>query len=262
MNPELCNQRNERRGYKTTEYNSYHFTVKEKLMHLLRGFILILVIGYLFYKHLIGILILIPLIYYYMKEKKKQLMKERKWKLNQEFRDGILSLSAALEAGYSAENAIEEARKDLHHIYQDEAMILQEFTYMGNQIRMNVTVEKVLEDFALRSQVEDILSFSEVFSTAKRTGGDLINVIKLTGNVINDKIEVKREIITLITAKRMEANIMKGIPLFILAYLTLSSPDFLDPLYHNAFGVFVMSVLLILYLGAILVIERIVSIEV
>lgn len=203
-----------------------------------------------------------PLIYFYIKSRRRSLIKERKWKLNLEFKDGILALSAALEAGYSAENAIEEARKDLMHIYLEGAMIMQEFTYMSNQLRMNVTVEKVLEDFAVRSQVEDILSFSEVFTTAKRTGGDLINVIKLTGNIINDKIEVKREIITLITAKRMEANLMKGIPLFILIYLSLSSPGFLDPLYHNAFGIIVMTVLLILYLAAYLIIEHIVAIEV
>jgi tight adherence protein B len=60
----------------------------------------------------------------------------------------------------------------------------------------------------------------------------------------------------------MEANIMKGIPVLILIYLSLSSPGFLSPLYHNVFGVIVMSVLLLFYLGAYLVIERIVAIEV
>jgi tight adherence protein B len=245
-----------------TDYNGYHYAGKEKLKYLLQGVTIIVVLGYLFYKHLLGILLLTPLIYFYMKGKKRSLIKDRKWKLNLEFRDGILAISAALEAGYSAENAIEEARKDLGQIYPEDAMIIQELSYMVNQIRMNVTLEKVLEDFAIRSQVEDILSFSEVFNTAKRTGGDLINVIKLTGNVINDKIEVKREIITLISAKRMEANIMKGIPVLILIYLSLSSPGFLSPLYHNIFGVIVMSILLLFYLGAYQVIERIVAIEV
>ncbi len=160
-------------------YDSYHFTGKEKLKYLLQGTIIISVLGYLFYQHPIGIVFLIPLAYLFMKNKKKQLIKDRKWRLNLEFRDGILALSAALEAGYSAENALEEARKDLKHIYKEDAMIMQEFRYMVNQLRMNVTVEKVLEDFAVRSQIEDIQSFSEVFHTAKRTGGDLISVINL-----------------------------------------------------------------------------------
>ncbi len=245
-----------------THYDSYHFTCKERLKYLLQGMLIIVILGYLFYQHLIGVLLLTPLLYFYYKIKRNNLMKERKWKLNLEFRDGIFAWSAALEAGYSAENAMEEARRDLLHIYRENAMIVQEFTYMVNQLRVNVTVEKVLEDFAVRSQVEDILSFSEVFTTAKRTGGDLINVIKLTGAIISDKVEVKREIITLITAKRVEANMMKGIPLFILLYLSLSSPGFLDPLYHNTFGVIVMTVLLLMYLAAFLVIERIIAIEV
>lgn len=245
-----------------TDYNCYHYSGRERCKYLLIGLLTITLLGSLFYQHLIGILILTPLIFFYMGNKKESLLKDRKWRLNLEFRDGLLAISAALEAGYSAENSLEEARKDLGLIYPEDAMIMQELSYMVNQIRMNVTVEKVLEDFAVRSQVEDILSFSEVFSTAKRTGGDLISVIKLTGNVINDKIEVKREIITLITAKRMEANIMKGIPVLILLYLTLSSPGFLSPLYHNIFGAVVMSVLLLFYLGAYLVIERIVAIDV
>lgn len=244
------------------DYNSYHFTRKEKMQNLLQGILAVTIIGYLFYQHIIGVLFLLPLIYFYLKQKQQRLKKERKWKLNLEFRDGILALSAALEAGYSAENAFSQALQDLSRIYQKEDLILTEFNYMLNQLHMNMTVEKTLEDLANRSGIEDIRSFSEVFNTAKRTGGDLIHVIKLTAGMINDKIEVKREIITLITAKRFEANIMKGIPLFILFYLAISSPDFLAPLYHNLFGVISMTILLFFYLAAYRVIDRIVAIEV
>ncbi len=245
-----------------SDYNTYHFTLKENIKYILQGTVVIIIFGTLFYKSIIGVLFLIPTIYFYRKSRTKELMKERKWKLNLQFRDGILALSAALEAGYSSENAFEEAFKDLRLIYPEDSLILKEFSYMINQIRMNITVEKALSDFGERTGIEDVLSFSEVFSTAKRTGGDLINVIKITSNIICDKIEVKREIITLITAKRLEANIMKVIPLMILIYLSVSSPGFLDPLYHNIFGIFVMTSFLLCYLGAYLLIDKIVAIEV
>lgn len=244
------------------DYNSYHFTYKEKIQYVSQGILMATIIGYLFYQHILGILLLLPLIYFFLKLKQESLKKERKWKLSLEFRDGIQALSAALEAGYSAENALAEARKDLTRIYREEDMILQEFNYMMNQIHMNMTVEKALEEFAVRSGIEDIRSFSEVFGTAKRTGGDLMHVIKLTASIINDKTEVKREIITLVTAKRFEANIMKVIPLLILIYLTISSPDFLAPLYHNLLGAITMTLLLFFYLAAFLIIDRIVAIEV
>jgi tight adherence protein B len=203
-----------------------------------------------------------PFIYFYQKYQIKNQLKNRKWKLNLEFKDGIQAISAALEAGYCAENAFEEAYKDLGQIYTDDAMIQKELSYVVNQLRMNITVEKALIDFAERSGLEDIKSFADVFSTAKRSGGDLINIIKVTSSMIGDKIEVNREIITLISAKRLEANIMKVMPLFILVYLSISSPGFLDPLYHNLLGILVMSVFLLCYLSAFLVIDKIIRIEV
>lgn len=244
------------------DYNIYIFSTRERMQFFLQGCLAVTVTGYLFYKSMIGIIILTPLVYFYLKKKRNSLTKERKWKLNLEFRDGILALAAALEAGYSAENALRESCRDLALVYPEDAMIIQEFAYMANQIRTNITVEKALEDFAARSGIEDIQSFAEVFGTAKRTGGDLIHVIKLTGNMISDKIEVKREIITLITAKRLEANIMKGIPLLLLIYLSVCSPGFLDPLYHNILGAILMTGILIGYFGAYLVIDKIIAIEV
>ncbi len=244
------------------DYNSYIFSGREKLRFLLQGSLAAVIVGYLFYKSIIGVLFLMPLVYFYLKKKKKTLEKERKWKLNLEFRDGILALAAALEAGYSAENALQESCRDLALVYPEGAMIMQEFAYMANQVRANIMVEKALEDFAFRSGIEDIQSFAEVFGTAKRTGGDLLQVIKLTGNMISDKIEVKREIITLVAAKRLEANIMKGIPLLILAYLSLCSPGFLDPLYRNVLGVILMTGILMGYFGAYMAIDIIIAIEV
>jgi tight adherence protein B len=198
----------------------------------------------------------------FRRKKREQRMEERKWKINQEFKDGIISLSAALSSGYSAENAFEEAWKDLKLLYKEDALIMREFSYIINQIRMNITVEKALNEFAERTGVEDILNFAEIFSTAKRSGGDLIKVIRSTANAISDKVEVKREIITMVTAKKYEADIMKIIPLGIIFYLQFFSPGFLDPLYHNILGRMVMSILLVAYLCAYYLADKIVAIEV
>ncbi|HKL80106.1 MAG TPA: type II secretion system F family protein [Mobilitalea sp.] len=244
------------------DYNEYHFTLKEYMRYILQGEVIAVLIGWLFFRSIIGIIFLSPLVYWYCKDRRKNLVKKRKWQLNLEFRDGIGSLSAALGAGYSAEHAIEEALKDMALLYHKESIISREFTYLINQIKMNITVEKALSDFGERTGIEDIISFAEVFTTAKRTGGDLIHVIRNTSNTISDKIEVKREIITLITAKKYEANIMKIIPLGIICYMSLSSPGFLDPLYNNILGAAIMSVLLGIYLGTYLLIDKIVAIEI
>jgi tight adherence protein B len=240
----------------------YNLSLQEDIISILMGSIVVIILGILFYRSILGILLLSPIVYLYRKRRSGNLIKEQKWRLNLEFKEGIAALSAALEAGYSAENAFSEACSDLIRTEQENSLILKEFQFIINQIRINTPVEKALTEFGERTGVEDIISFSNVFSSAKRTGGDLIHVIGITSKIISDKIEVKRDIRTLITAKRLEANIMKAVPLFILMYLSVSSPGFLDPLYHNLFGIVIMTVFLITYLTALLLIDKIVDIEV
>ena len=244
------------------DYNKYKYSKKELIKYFVQGEIRGVFVAYLFYSNVVGMLMMIPYGFYYVKNKKKELIKKRKWQLNLEFKDALISISSALNAGYSIENAFEEAGKDLKLMYAEDSLIVLEFQSLINQIQMNITIEKILEDFARRSKIEDIDNFSAVFTTAKRTGGDLIKIIHNSGNSISQKIETRREIQTMITAKRFEARIMNLIPFAIILYLKFCSPSFLDPLYNNISGFFIMTVLLIIYLFACKIAERIMDIEV
>lgn len=244
------------------DYNEYQYTKQEWIKYFSQGALIGGIVGYLFYSNIIGIIILIPYGFYYLKRKKEDLIKARKWQLNLEFRDGLLSISSALNAGYSIENAFEQAVTDLKLMYDENALIILEFEGMVNQIKMNITMESVLDDFARRTDIEDIAMFSAVFTTAKRSRGDLIKIIRNSCNAIGDKIETKREIKTMLTAKKFESNIMNIMPFAIIIYLKLFSPGFLDPLYNNATGYLIMSLLLIIYIFAYKMSENIIDIEV
>ena len=63
--------------------------------------------------------------------------------------------------------------------------VLQELGYINedqiNQaVGMNQPIEKLLYEFALRSDCEDIQNFSDVFLFAKRSGGDFYKIIATT----------------------------------------------------------------------------------
>lgn len=245
-----------------SNYSDYEFTQKELLTVIAKGVILCCVVGFIFYRSLLGIIILLPYVYFYIKEQKNKYMILRKQRLNIGFRDGIRCILAALEAGYSLENAMGETITDLKLMYNDETEIIKEFLHIQRQVKNNVTIEEAMEQFALRSGIEDIESFAEVLLTAKRTGGDIVKVIRTTSNAISDKLEVKREIITMITAKQFEVTILKVIPFGIILYLWLGSPGFLDPLYHNLFGIVFMTIILVLYIFINKVANNITNIEI
>lgn len=244
------------------DYNVYVMTTKEKIKCYIQGIIVIGIVLWIFYQSILIILIGSPLAYIFVKQQCKKKCRDRKWELTLQFREGVQALVAALSTGYSIENAFIQAIKDLRLLYVNETMITQEFEYIVYQIQMNIPVENALEDFARRSTVDDIKSLSEVFATAKRTGGDLVKILRSTSRMIGDKIEVTREIVTMMSSKKFEANIMSFIPIGIILYMKVSSPGFLDPLYHNIIGGLVMSVSLVIYMVSFTLMNRILAIEV
>ena len=66
-------------------------------------------------------------------------------------------------------------------------------------------MEEVIGDFAGRSHIEDIGTFANIFGIAKRTGGNLIEIIRNTTQIIADKIETKTEIDTMVASQKIPA---------------------------------------------------------
>ena len=83
-------------------------------------------------------------------------------------------------------------------------------------------VEELFLSLGERTRIEDIENFAAVFSTAKRTGGDMDKVIQTSARMLGDKIEVKKEIEATLAAKKAEQMIMSLMPAGIILYLQLT----------------------------------------
>lgn len=197
-----------------------------------------------------------------LKRKNRELLERQKQELAVEFTDCIRLVSGGLAAGYSMENAWKNAEADMEKMHGGEAVMCVELRILNFGVEVNEPVEKLLRDFADRSGLEEVESFCQIFSFAKRSGGNLSKIIANTVKQISDKREVMQEIETVMSAKKLEQKIMNIIPLLLLAYVGISSPDFISPLYRNLFGQIVMSICLAVYGAAFLLSEKIIRIEV
>lgn len=229
---------------------------------ILQGILLISVISYLFYGTFWCAILLSPYLIRYLKSWEKQIIQKKKQAFRLQFKEAITSLSAALNVGYSVENALREAGAELTLLYKKNELILTEFRYMIHQLEMNLTIEAILKEFAARTEEEEVQMFVMVFSMAKRSGGDMIAIIRNAVYQIGEKIDVKREIDTMMAAKKLEFRIMSGVPFAMICYMKLSFPGFMDVLYGNALGVCVMTVCLLVYGMSYEFGKRIVEIEV
>lgn len=218
--------------------------------------------AWLYYRRVWAVIFLIlPGIWLY-REFLEEESKKKEQEFQKQFREMIQTLSSALNTGYSVENAFYETQKELKIQYPEEARISRELLLITRKLRMHIPVEQVLEEFAERVPSEDVKSFVTVFVTAKKSGGDMIGIIRNTTSQIGDKIEVKREIDTLLAAKKYEFQIMSMVPYGIIAYMSLSFSDFMEELYGNVTGIGVMTLCLGIYVGAYYLGVRLLRIDV
>lgn len=247
---------------KLIDYRVYKLSHSEYLIFGTAILALILLISYLFYHSLLPLIFFLPCAIIYFKQISHILCRRRHEKLCNQFKDSIVSISAALETGCSIENAIWEAYLQISVIYSRNSYMSVELNAIYNQLKLSIPIEEAFSNFAARTDSEDILTFCEILKIAKRTDGNLISIINTTAHTISEKFDVTREIKTNINGKKFEQLIMTVMPIFIIIYIRLSSPGFFNPLYHNLPGILFVTACLIFYMLAIVLSIKITRIEV
>lgn len=246
-----------------TDYKNYFFSLQELIRFGVEANGILGIISFLFYDSLLPFgLLIVPFLYIYLNRKQKMLCKKQKQVLTDQFRETILAVSSHLQAGFSVENAFYEAYRDMNMLYGRDSLMVRELAFLIRRLNNNEQLEQILLGLAERSGCEDICEFAGVFLIAKRGGGDIRSIITRTASIIGDKIEVKREIETIMSEKRLEQSIMQCMPFFLIGYLSLTSRGFFDSLYHNLFGILLMTGCLVVYICSVFLSEKILEVDI
>lgn len=219
-------------------------------------------IAYLFYENGAGFLVIALIFPVSLVRRRHSGCRQQQRELKLQFKECIRVLAASLHAGYSVENAFRMAQNELEQLLGAQADMCRELQQINGQLQLNVPVEGLIENLAERSGVEEISTFGQVFAYARHNGSNFTRILRDASERIGDKLELEREIGTMIAAKQLEQRIMNLIPMGILLFVRITNPGFLDAMYTTWMGRGMMSVCLILYGGAFLLAERIVDIKV
>lgn len=228
----------------TYNYKVYYMKSLEKFLYFMLAFAAGAAVGYLFYgglakneygdpttltwilniviSSLVGVVagvLFIPI-------RTKQIIKKKQNDLKLQFRELLDALATSIGSGKNVVDSFKAARDDLRVIYSEEASIIKELDVILDGIANNVDVEKSLLDFGIRSGLDDIISFANVFETCYRKGGNIKEVIKNTQQIISEKMEVEMEIQTIVAGAKNEQTIMTVMPIALIAIIKMMSPEF------------------------------------
>lgn len=238
-------------------------TLRDWLQYGGLGLLAALLIAWTFYRSFLAFFLLAPIgAIIYPLYKRRDLCRARQAALAMEFKETIGLLGSFLFAGYSVENAFVATQKEIEKLYGKRAMMAQELSEMIRGFGLNKPPELLLMEFAERSTLSDIRNFAEVFSIAKRSGGDLRVITERTADIIREKAAVAEEIRILTAARRYEQRIMSILPIGIICYVNLTSPEFLQVMYVTLPGRLVMTLCLLLFFLSSYFSKKIMEIEV
>ena len=244
------------------DYNRYRLSKKEAAIVILESIAISVLISKLFFDSFWGMTASPAILLIMWKKTIEQKLEERNKKVAMEFQTMLKNVSSSLLAGFSLENAFVEAEKELKQMYGEKSYMFLELQNINKKVGMNIPLEEPLEDLAERTGMEDIYNFIDILSFAKRAGGNFVEIIDNTINKMWAKYETAREIDVAISAKKLEQKVMSVIPVVLLAYMKLTSAEYMSVLYGNVAGVLFMTVCLLAYGGAIYLAGKILQIKV
>lgn len=228
----------------------------------LEGGFLTILLSWLYYDSFLAIPFLIPLIWFWHKERENVRREKGQELFRKMFREWILLLASSLTAGYSMENALVQSYQELCLMFPKGGIMQEELKMMLAKAGNNQRPEILFDELAEKYPYEEVQSFAEVFKAARISGGSLQTVIRGTAAQMAEIMDTRREIRTLLAARVYEQRIMSVMPAAVLLYIRLGSGEFLEGLYHNVTGVLVMSFCLGIYGAAYLTGKRMVQFEI
>ncbi len=263
----------------TYNYKVYHMSFIEKALYFVIAFIVGAAVGYLFYGGIgvdelgqpttltwilnITICTTVGIItgVMFVPMRRDQIIENQKKKLNTQFRDFLEAFNTSLGAGKNVVDSFYSVYDDLKVQYDEGTYILKELEIILSGMSNNVDIEVLLQDFGVRSGMEDIVSFANVFKICYRKGGNIKDTIKSTHAILTDKMEITEEIETVVTSNKTEQKIMIAMPIALIGMIKMLSPDFAAN-FVTLSGILSTTVAIVMFVAAYMIGKVILDIKV
>jgi tight adherence protein B len=150
-----------------------------------------------------GVLLLVPATFWIV----ISVLKSRRLKsFTEQLGDCLITISNALRAGYSFQQAIEVISKEM------EPPIGEEFSLINHEVIMGVPLEEALENANKRIGSSDFELVVTAVLIQREVGGNLAQVLDNISYTITERIRMRREILALTSQGRMSAMVLLGLP--------------------------------------------------
>lgn len=184
------------------------------------------------------------------------LRKRRLARFEQQLPDALMMIAGALRAGLGMNSAMAQL------VAEAQPPLSQEFGLFLREQRLGVTFEQSLANLGRRVNTPSTILIVSAMRIANETGGGLAETLERTANTIRARLQMEGKIGALTAQGKLQAWVVGGLPLLLMAILNKMEPEAMSHLWHTRPGWATLVVIALLECMGIYVIRRIVDIDV
>ena len=170
--------------------------------------------------------------------------------------DVLQILAGSLQSGFSLPQALDAV------IREDTQPAAGEFSRALAETRIGGELETALDRVADRMDSKDLRWSVMAIRIQRSVGGNLVEVLRTTGETMRERASVRRHVRALSAEGRLSAYVLIALPILVGAFLFLTRDSYMHPLYTTAFGLAMMIVAAVLLVVGIVWMRNVVKVEV
>lgn len=184
--------------------------------------------------------------------KKKRRLKA----FNSHLGETLQLVSGGLSAGLSLAQSVDTV------VREGTEPIAGEFRRALIEARLGVQIEDALDSVGQRMESEDFGWVVMAIRIQRDVGGNLAELLLSVAATMREREFLRRQVKSLSAEGRLSGVILGGLPVVVLLLLTVSNPDYLEPMFHSLLGwILVGAMSILMFVGAFWM-SRLVKVEV
>jgi tight adherence protein B len=170
--------------------------------------------------------------------------------------DAMELLARSLRAGHALPSSIELASKEVPNPLGTEMKTVYE------EQRLGLSVPAALKRMGERVASQDLQYFVTAVMLQAETGGNLAEVMENIGHLIRERLKLKGKISALTAEGKLSAFILTLLPFFMFFALTIVNRKYIDTLFTDPAGIYIIGIGLLNILVGIIWMKRIITLDV
>lgn len=170
--------------------------------------------------------------------------------------DALDLMSRGLSAGHAFTEALQMVATEMPE------PISMEFRKTYEEQNLGLSLKLALENLVQRVPLLDLRMCVTAVMIQRETGGNLSELLEKVAHTIRERFRIMEDLKTMTLSSRWSAWLLCGLPIFLAVYVTFMNPGYMDVMWHDQRGHWLLAIAGIMQVLGILMVKKIMKIRI